>query len=74
MGVVRLVVGFVVVAAIIIWIVGAANGFKGAYCFNSSGACNFSSDVTVQWSTVLWLAPVVALVAFGFLFVARRPR
>ena len=73
-GIFRLVLGFIAVAAIIIWIVAAANGFNGAYCFNSSGACNFSSDVTIQWSTVLWLAPVVAVVALGLLFVTRRPR
>lgn len=72
--VVRFVLGVVAVGAAILWIIAATQGFSGAYCFQSSGNCSATSNVTIQWDTVLWVGPVVFVIALAFLFVLRRPR
>ncbi|MDE3086571.1 MAG: hypothetical protein KGJ77_07370 [Acidobacteriota bacterium] len=72
--VVRFLLGVVVVGAALLWIIAATHGFSGAYCFQSSGSCSSTSNVTIQWDTVLWVGPVVFVIALAFLFILRRPR
>jgi hypothetical protein len=74
MGAVRFVLALIAVGAVLLWMIAAINGFSGTYCFNTSGSCNPSSDVTLQWGTVLWAAPIVFVIAAGFLFALRLPR
>jgi hypothetical protein len=72
--VVRFALGLIMVGAILLWIIAAVHGFSGAYCFRTSGTCNPSSNVTIQWATILWVGPVVFVIALAFQFVLRRPR
>lgn len=74
MGAVRFALALIAVGGALLWIIAAVNGFGGTYCFNSSGSCNPSSDVTLQWATVAWAAPIVVVIAAAFLFALRRPR
>jgi hypothetical protein len=71
--VVRFALGLIVVGAMLLWIMAAVHGFSGTYCFRTSGICDPSSDVTIQWETILWLGPVVFVLALVFLFMFRRP-
>ena len=67
----RFVLWLVLVGAVVIWVDGLAHGFKGTYCFNSSGTCT-SSDIQFPGHVVVWLAPVVAIVALWLLLQIKR--
>ena len=73
MAILRFASGLLALAGVVLFIIAATHGFTGTYCFRTSGSCDLSSDVTLQWATVTWLAPVVAVVGSALWFVFRRP-
>lgn len=71
MRLIRFLLTLVLVGAVILWFYAAFHGFHGQYCFDSARTCS-STDIKLKGSMVVWLAPIVALVALMVLRSIRR--